>query len=209
MARNLRKRKDLTTITIMKNILLAVAVIFFAINLSAQGSAKDGVMPQKINWVSLEEAQELTKKNPKKIMIDVYTSWCGPCKMMTKNTFQNPDVIKYVNKNFYAVKFNAETPETVTFKGQEYSNPDYDPNKRGRNGVNQFSRYMRVSAYPTVLYLDEELNLLYSDKGYKTPQQIELYLKFFNQEDYKEVTTTEQWQAYQAKFVPSFQEKTN
>ena len=63
---------------------------------------------QEINWVTLEKAIELQKKTPKKIMMDVYTSWCGPCKMLDKNTFQNADVVKYVNANYYAVKFNAE-----------------------------------------------------------------------------------------------------
>ena len=35
-----------------------------------------------INWMTIEEAQEAQKKNPKKIMMDVYTKWCGPCKMV-------------------------------------------------------------------------------------------------------------------------------
>ena len=41
-------------------------------------------MAQEINWVTFEEALELQKKNPKKIMMDVYTNWCGPCKMLDK-----------------------------------------------------------------------------------------------------------------------------
>ena len=35
---------------------------------------------QKVNWVSFEQAVELQKTNPKNIMMDVYTEWCGPCK---------------------------------------------------------------------------------------------------------------------------------
>ena len=58
--------------------------------------------------MSLEEAVAAQAVHPKKIMMDVYTSWCGPCKMLDKNTFQNPDVVEYVNENYYAVKFNAE-----------------------------------------------------------------------------------------------------
>lgn len=164
-----------------------------------------GIAQEKeINWVNIEEAQALQKKEPRKIMMDVYTKWCGPCKMMMANTFTNPDLIDYVNKNFYAVKFDAESPDAITFKGTTYDNPDYDPNRRGRNGVHKFSRFMRVQAYPTIVYLDEDLNLLTADAGYKTPQQLELFLKFFANDTYKEVSTQEEWQAYQSGFVPSF-----
>ncbi len=63
---------------------------------------------QEINWVTFEEALKLQKEKPKKIMMDVYTNWCGPCKMLDRNTFQNKDVANYVNEHYYAVKFNAE-----------------------------------------------------------------------------------------------------
>ena len=65
--------------------------------------AQDG-----IRWMSMNEALEAQKETPKKILMDVYTSWCGHCKLLDKNTFGNKDVIKYVNKNYYPVKFNAE-----------------------------------------------------------------------------------------------------
>ncbi len=62
---------------------------------------------ETVKWVTFEEALKLQKKKPKKIFMDVYTDWCGPCKMLDKQTFQNADVVKYLNENYYAVKFNA------------------------------------------------------------------------------------------------------
>ena len=47
--------------------------------------------------------------------MDVYTNWCGPSKLLDKNTFQNPDVSRYISEHFYAVKFNAEGTEEITF----------------------------------------------------------------------------------------------
>jgi len=147
----------------------------------------------QIEWISIEEAQKRMKDEPRKIMMDVYIEWCGPCKMMMKNTFSNADVIAYVNANYYAVKFNAEAPEPIKFKNETFENPDYDPARKGRNGVHAFARFMRVNAYPTIVYIDQDLNLLNGDPGYKTPTQIELMLKFFAQEDYQEITTQEEW----------------
>ena len=154
----------------------------------------------QINWMSLEEAVAAQKANPKKIMIDVYTKWCGPCKMLDKNTFHHPEVANYVNANYYAVKFDAEDPNPVTFKGQTYSNPDYDPNRKGRNGVHQLSRTLGVSAYPTIVFLDEDQNIITPLRGYKSPQDMELYLKFFKDDGHKEITTQEAWQEYYNSF---------
>ena len=64
--------------------------MLFALNITAQ----------EINWMSLEEALEAQKTAPKKIFIDAYTVWCGPCKMLDRNTFKNEDVVKYINKNY-------------------------------------------------------------------------------------------------------------
>ena len=63
---------------------------------------------QQIVWMSLDEALRAQKIKPKKIIMDVYTKWCGPCRLLDKKTFGNPDVSRYISQNFYAVKFNAE-----------------------------------------------------------------------------------------------------
>jgi len=158
-----------------------------------------------INWISIEEAEAAQKKQPRKVLMDVYTQWCGPCKMMMQNTFTNQDVIDYINKYYYAVKFDAESAPTVTFKGQTFTNPDFDPNKAGgRNGVHQLARSLGVSAYPTIVYMDEKMDIISPIPGYKGPAEIEIYLKLFAQNDYKTVTTQEQWTAYQQSFKGTF-----
>ena len=165
------------------------------------------VKAQKINWVSFEEAIELQQKKPKKIMMDMYTVWCGPCKMLDRNTFQNKDVANYVNANYYAVKFNAEGNDKVSFKGKLYSNPNYNPAKaKKRNSAHQLARYFRVSAYPTIIFLDENSDLIHPLVGYQTPQKLELYLKMFKKDDHKDLSSQEAFNAYFTEFKAEFKQ---
>ncbi len=178
------------------------AIAFTTINNTQENAQAEST---EINWMSFEEAVAAQKENPKKIMIDAYTVWCGPCKMLDKNTFQNADVVNYVNKNYYAVKFNAQGNETINFKGKTYKNPRYDPNKATkRNSSHELANFFRISAYPTILFLDEEATYLTPVKGYKTPQQLEVYLKLFATNAYKGLKTNEQWNVYQQSFKSTF-----
>jgi len=156
-----------------------------------------------IAWMTIEEAMAAQKKQPRKIMIDVYTSWCGPCNMMMANTFTNADVIAYINANYYAVKFDAESQPPVQFRGTTYSNPSYRPGVTGRNGTHEFSRALGVNAYPTLVYLDEKGEIIAPISGYRTPQQLEMHLRFFKEKWTRSTTQTE-WDAYQKTFVPTF-----
>lgn len=161
----------------------------------------------EINWVTFEEALELQKKRPKKIMMDVYTNWCGPCKMLDKNTFHNKDVVAYINENYYAVKFNAEGNSVVTYKGREYKNAGYKEElKNRRNSVHELTHSLGIRAYPTIAYFDETAALIQPISGYMTPKQIELYLKLFVSDDYKKIKTQDQFNAYYEAFKGEFQE---
>ena len=152
--------------------------------------------PAKVKWVTLAEAQEAVKKDPKPILIDVYTEWCGPCKMLSAKTFTDPQTVARMNKNFHCVKFNAEGPDPVKFKGQDFSNPDHVKGQQGRNGTHQFARALGVSAYPTVMYLDGDLNVITPVPGYVTPEQIEPILIYFGEGVYK----TKDWAVFQQEF---------
>ena len=75
---------------------------------------------QEINWLTFEQAVEKNKTEPKKMFIDVYTHWCGWCKVMDRTTFKDSAVISYLNKNFHAVKLDAETKDTIRFQGHDF-----------------------------------------------------------------------------------------
>ncbi|HIA06867.1 MAG TPA: DUF255 domain-containing protein [Flavobacteriales bacterium] len=154
----------------------------------------------QVNWVTIDEAQELNKQEPRKIMVDVYTKWCGPCKMMVKYTFNDKWIADYINKHYYAVKFNAEGPDSCTFKSTVFKNPGYVKDKRGRNGTHQFTQAIapvngRI-AYPTVVFIDQDLNLITGVQGFQKPVQFEPMLKFINEDVYK----TSNWEAFMKSF---------
>jgi len=181
----------------MKNLLIIVALVFTGF-----------INAQEINWMSLEEAVALQKKNPKKIMMDVYTTWCGPCKLLDKNTFQNKSVAEYVNENYYAVKFNGEGNDVINFNGKEFKNERYDPAlAKRRNSAHDLTRYFKVNAYPTMVFIDEQGGFIFPLRGYKTPQQLELYLKMFKNDDHKDMKTQEAFNEYYKSFKPEFVQK--
>lgn len=127
---------------------------------------------EEMQWFSLNEVEEKVSEEPKKILVDVYTKWCGPCKMMDRNTFTNKDVQAMVNEKFYPVKFDAEGANEINFMGKTYGNPNHDPNRRGRNSQHELSRFFAVRGYPTLVVMDENFNILQKIVGYKTPEQL-------------------------------------
>lgn len=131
------------------------------------------VQAQSINWMSLEDALAKQKKAPKPIFLDVYTDWCSPCKMMDNNTYKDVDVVEFITKNYYPVKFNAEGNTSVTFMGDSYANPSFDPNRKGRNSAHQLTKFLKVPGYPAVYILDKKGNP--GDPiavGFVTPEQL-------------------------------------
>ena len=170
-------------------------LLFFSLSVSGQ-----------VKWMSLDEALAAQQKAPKKILMDVYTNWCGPCKLLDKNTFGNPDVSAYINENYYAVKFNAEGNQTINYLGYVFTNPSYNPNRSGRNARHQFTNYLGITGYPTVVFLDEQGQFITPVLGYHNVQQMEFYLKLFYSNDYKTLNSQADFTAYYKNFTAEFKD---
>jgi len=156
---------------------------------------------QEINWISFEKAIEAQKTLPKNIIMDVYTNWCGPCKLMEKNTFQNKFIADFINKNYYAVKFNGEGNDVINFMGRKFENIRYDESKsQSRNSSHQFTQFLGINAYPTTIFFDDKMNLITPIRGYLIPKQLEIYLELFKKDQYKLIKSQEDFD----RFIKSF-----
>lgn len=149
----------------MRKLILVLILAMAGFSANAQKS-------DKINWLTFEEAAVMTEKNPKMIIVDVYTDWCGWCKKMDKGTFTDPAVVKYINDTFYPVKMNAEnSTRKFSFKGQEYTEQT-------------MARAMRVSSYPNFIIMDAAMENITQMPGYREAEPfletLQAVLKQFN-----------------------------
>lgn len=161
----------------MKSLTTLLAAFAFVTLFSCNGkngTASYGVEPMEVTesglaWYSIDDLDKMKNISDKKVMIDMYTSWCGWCKVMDKKTFTDPEVVKYMNDNIVAVKFNAERRDPVAFQGESY---EWIPT--GRKGVNKLAMKMMSGrlGYPTMVYLDGSLNQIKSSPGYKKPNEL-------------------------------------
>jgi thioredoxin-related protein len=158
---------------------LGLLVLVFAA-MAFRFNSGDNEKKDSIKWITIQEAEKLNKKQPRKIVIDIYTDWCGWCKKMDKSTFADEKTAVYVNKHYYAVKLDAETKEEIVLNGKTYRfNPEY--------GVNQIAAELLQGklGYPSTVYLDEKFNLLAPVIGFYDVKKFDNLLRYFAEDHYK------------------------
>lgn len=128
----------------------------------------------KINWLSIEEAYAKQKITPKKVLIDVYTGWCGWCKVMDKETFTNAEVVNYVNQNFYPVKLDAESKKTIKLGTSVYKFDDAN-----RSNEVAIALLQGKMSYPSIVYLDESFNMIQPVPGYMNAKDFHQIITYF------------------------------
>lgn len=128
-----------------------------------------------VKWYTFEEAINLNKKAPRKIIIDVYTDWCSWCKVMDKESFHNPKIAKILNEKYYPVKFNAESTAPVTFQGHTFINEG-----QGNRPPHQLAIALLQGklSYPSIVFINEKNQLITAVAGFQKPESLEPLLMF-------------------------------
>ena len=150
---------------------------------------------EKVKWYTIEEAVRLSGEEPRIMVIDVYTDWCGWCKRMDATTFSDPEVAGMLNSHFYPVKLNAEGKADVVIGDRTYK--FVDNGGRGYHEIAAIVTQGRLS-YPTISYVDGQGRVLAAAPGYKTADQFKVYLSYYSSEAYK----TKDFEAYKASLAP-------
>ncbi len=136
---------------------------------------KQGAEPEKMQWLSLQQVADSLQKAKRPVLIDLYTDWCGWCKVMDKRTYANKNVSAYIQQKFYAVKLDAETRQAITWQGKKYNFND-------RYRTNDFAIYLTNGqlSYPTtvVIPVDGEPQAI---PGFLAPNEFELIAKYFGE----------------------------
>lgn len=122
----------------MKKLIVILSLVLICTTAGAQGIVfQEGFLSE-----TLVEA----KSQGKLVFIDVYTSWCGPCKMMSSEIFPQQEIGDFFNANFINFKADAEKSEDGRHIAKTYN----------------------VTAYPTFLFVNGDGELVYRFLGAKS-----------------------------------------
>lgn len=138
------------------------------------GSEKSG-----LNWTSLEEAIERAGNEKKPVLLDVYTDWCGWCKKLDKETFNDPKVAEVLSNMFTLAKVNGESREEIIYKDQK------------TNGIG-LARGFGIRGYPAIIFLDEKGDMLTLIPGFLDAEQFLPVVKFIGTREYENTD----WEVY-------------
>ena len=143
-----------------------------------------------INWYSFEEAMEMMEKEKRKLFFEVYTEWCRWCKEMDATTLQQPHIAQYLNENYYPIKFDAEYKNEIKFKEKVYEFV-LRPRTGGYHAlVDEFLDGKLM--FPTLVFMDEEQNLIQAISGFQVPDEFERIITYFGTDHYKKMP----WSTY-------------
>ncbi len=149
----------------------------------------------QIDWMSWEEAENRNIKTDKNGFVWIYTDWCEESQAMMNGLLKHPQVVEYINENFYPIKFHGQSKEDITIKGKtwkfvEADQGNYHDLARALTVTDQFNMNQSIG-YPKIAFLDPALNLIVPISGKQNLKDLEGLLAFVGTDSFREMTIEE------------------
>lgn len=134
----------------------------------------------QLKTYSFEEAEKLSKENPKPFIVFIHTSWCNYCKMMENSTFKNPEVIQLLNDNFYFISLDAEDKKNIHFNNHMFR---FKP--KGQNtGIHELATALATInsqvTYPTIAILQTDYSIVFQKQSFLNAKELHTVLEKLN-----------------------------
>lgn len=123
-------------------------------------------------WVSFDKGLAEAKQVNKKVLIDVYTDWCGWCKKMDVDTYNDAGVASYLKAHYVLVKLNGESDATLTYRGTQYTE-------------RELAAGFSVSGYPTTIFLKSNGDPITTYPGFADASKFRAIISFIAEEHYR------------------------
>jgi thioredoxin-related protein len=151
----------------MKKWLYIVLIFFWAI---PSGFAQ-------LKTYTFEEAEKLSKENPKPFVVFIHTSWCNYCKMMGNSTFKNSEIIAVLNNNFYFISLDAESKKDIHFNNHSFQ---FIP--KGQNtGIHELATALAtidsLVVYPTITILKSDYSIVFQKHSFLSSKELLVVLE--------------------------------
>lgn len=190
----------------MKQKKIIKTIILVIVGLTFHLSPFTSNAQSQVKWHTIEQAAE-AKIGEKLYFVDFYTSWCGWCKKMDRETFTDPTVALILNKYYIPVKFDAEGNSEFTWRGNKYSNVATAPGNRpsthsfakkvlgAKMGFPSFGLFKTDQAQLTVL------------QGYQSASDLVVILWYFASGDNKRYAFDNYSKIFDKEIRPTMNEK--
>ena len=149
---------------------------------------------QDVQYYPIDQVEQIAKKGHKKILIEVFTQWSDGFRQLEREALRQQQIVSYLNDKFLTVKFDAETRSDVSFRDRTYRYVS-----KSGVGFNELAAELLQGqmAYPTFIFLDENMNLIQTIK-YHSPEQFEMIITYFGDNNHKKIP----WKKYEKNYVP-------
>ncbi|KAB2879412.1 DUF255 domain-containing protein [bacterium] len=156
----------------MKNNVLKVTIPVFLIVLIIVAVGFRSA--SQLTWYGFDEGLQKAKNENKQVLIDIYTDWCGWCKVMDEKTYTDSRIVQYLNSKFVLIKLNPEKDGPVMFNGKTYN-------------ADHFAQGIGVNGYPATAFFESDAKLITLVPGYLKADEFLPILEYIGEKRYNDI----------------------